>query len=151
VTELIPLPLTGEALDLNAPTGELAQAFDRIRDLERELKETRDQISRELIGRMDKRASWTLREDGFKVSAPSPAPKTEYDGYELHQVVQSLVAEGLIDGEAAEEAVEIRVEYRPRVRGVNALRKLGSDVADRVDLCAREVEPVRRVRVEMDR
>lgn len=150
-TDLVPIPLTGEALDLNGPDGDLAAAFDQVRDLERQLAEARRVIGDELIRRMDRAASWTLRVGDFKVSAPSPEPKIEFDVESLRAVLADLVAEGVISSEAAAGALRPEVTYKPSVRGINAVRKLGLEVAARLDGCAVEKPKDRRVRVEIER
>src|SRR6187431_186869 len=90
------LPVTGQELDLTQPNETLALLFDQIRDLEQQAKVCRDAISEELIRRMDRNASWTVRGGGFKVSAPSPAPKVEYDVETLNRAFAILAAENVI-------------------------------------------------------
>lgn len=149
-TEVIPHPLTGEAIELAAETDTLAQWVDQLRELERQAKEARDMIGLELLRRMDAKASWTLRAGDFKITAPSPAPKTEWDVDQLRATLADLRDQGL-DEDAIDAALEVVVTYKPRTAGLNALRKLGGEVAERIAACGTEVEPARRVSVKPER
>lgn len=148
-TSLIPHPLTGEALDLTADTEDLAYWCDQIRELERQAKEAREILGLELMRRMDSKASWTLRAGGFKITAPSPAPKREWNVDALRSTLADLRDQGL-DEDAIDAALEVVVTYKPRTVGLNALRKLGGEVAERIDACGEDVEPTRRVTVKLE-
>lgn len=145
---LIPHPATGEALDLNASTGDLARWADNLRELERQAKEVRDAISEELLHRMDRAAKWTLREDGFEIKGASPAPTIEWDVDQLRGALRELLNDGLIDEDAHDAALQVVVQYKPRTAGLNALRKLGGDIAERIAACGTDVEKPRRVSVK---
>lgn len=147
-TDLVPHPKTGEALSLDAPTGTLAAYHDDLQELERIVREARGRIGEELLKRLDVKAKWTWREDGFEIKAPSPAPTTEYDVDAVRATLRDLQDEGVIDEDAADAAVQVTVSYKARVAGLNALRKLGDDVADRIDACGQPVEKPRRVSVK---
>jgi hypothetical protein len=82
MTDLLPMPFTGEALSLDAPTADLARALDELKELTSRIREVRERIDEELLRRMDPRFM-DRHEGGFKVTAPSPAPKAEWDGAEL--------------------------------------------------------------------
>jgi hypothetical protein len=69
------------------------------------------------------------------VTAPSPAPKVEWDTERLRETLAGLVIDGTIATEAAEAALERVVTLKPRATGINALRKLGGDVEQRLDEC----------------
>ena len=149
-TSLIPHPLTGEAIELTADTDMLAHWVDQLRELERQAKEARDLIGLELLRRMDAKASWTLRAGDFKITAPSPAPKVEWDVDQLRATLADLRDQGL-DEDAIDAALEVVVTYKPRASGLNALKKLGGEVAERIAACGTEVEPQRRVSVKPER
>ena len=121
-----------------------------MRELERQAKEIRDTLGEELVRRMDAKAKWTLNLDGYKVSAPSPAPKVEWDVTALRSTLAALRDQG-IDEDALDAAMDVVVTYKPRTAGLNALKKLGGLVAEQIEACAVEVEPVRRVTVKLDR
>lgn len=150
-TDLIPHPRTGEALDLTADTETLAAWIDELREYESRSKEIRERIGAELVRRMDQSAKWTIHANGFKVTAPSPAPKVQWDAEALRPVLLELVFEGLISEEASDAALEVVLSYKAKPAGLNALLKLGGPVAERLSECRSEVEPVRRVSVKSDR
>jgi hypothetical protein len=151
VTDLLPMPFTGEVLPLDAPTADLARALDELKELTSRIREVRERIDDELLRRLDKNARWTVREGDFKVTGTSPAPKAEWDGAALSVVLAELRGLALIDYEAAEAALETVVSYKPKAAGLQRLLKLGGEVAERVGACRSEVEPVRRVTVKRER
>lgn len=146
MTSLAIIPTTGEQLDLTAPDEQLVEWFDELRDAERQVKEIRDAIAGEITARCDRRAKWSFSAHGLKVSVPSPAPKTEWDIDALRSTLASMQAEGL-DEDAVDAALEPVVTWKVRLSGLNAIRKLSTDHADRIDACGVQVDPVRRVSV----
>lgn len=140
-------PLTGEALTLASPDEDLARWLADIREVESVIRENKKIVQREILSRMDRSASWTVRVPGFKLTGQSPAPVEEWDGVELRTALLGLVDEGLLTIEAVDGAVETVVAYKPRKAGIVKLRKLGGRVAETVDLLARASEPERRVSV----
>lgn len=141
-------PRTGEMLPLDADTGTLAGWVDQLADLERHAREVRARIGEELLHRLDRSAKWTHHLDGFTVTAPSPAPVVEWDAVALRATLRDLEDEGVIDEEAVQAALEVVITYKARTAGLNALRKLGSDVAERIAACGHEVERRRTVKVK---
>lgn len=139
---------TGERLTADSPTEDLGAWLADIRDTEGRIREAKRAVTRELIRRMDKNAEWTTRIPGYKLSAPSPKPVTQYDGVGLHVGLSDMVADGTISFEAMDAAVQEIVEYRVKAAGVNALRKLGGKVAELIDRCSETVEKERYVKVE---
>lgn len=146
--EIIPHPTTGEALDLRADDDQLARWFDEIRDLERQLAEVRSEVGRELTARCDQRAKWSFQAGDLKVSVPSPAPTVEWSVDALKATLADLLSDGRIGEDAADAALELVVTYKPRVAGLNALCKLGEDVAERIEACGTSVDKPRRVTVK---
>lgn len=139
-------PATGEELDLpTVTTDQLAEMRAYIRDLEEDLRLAKQALDAEVIDRMDKAAHWTWNGKGYRLSAPSPAPVTKYDAPELYERLSVLAAKGVISWEALGEAVARVWDYKPRVAGINRLRKLGGEVAEAIDACATEVDRPRRV------
>jgi hypothetical protein len=154
MSDLLPVvahPVTGEVLPLDAPTADLARALDELKELTSRIREVRERIDEEVLRRLDAKARWTAHEGGFKVSAPSPAPKPEWDGRALALVLAELRGNALIDYEAAEAALEMVVAYKPKAAGLNRLLMLGGEVAERVGACRVMVEPARRVTVKRER
>lgn len=140
-------PATGEQFDLDAPTETLGQFLVDVREFELLVREHKKVVQRELLARMDRQAKWTEHVAGLKLVGSSPAPSDEWDGAELRTTLLELVDAGVLSIEAVDAAVETRVTYHPKKGGVNALRKLGGQVAQVVDQLARPVEKERHVRV----
>lgn len=147
--DLIPLPESGELLDLTGTDEHLAAAFDELREYEAKVKAVRDAVADELRRRLDRGAMWTRRVNGYKITAPSPQPVTEYDAGELRDALSMLVAEGLIDQSAASRALKRDVSYTPVKGELGRLKKLGGRVQQVVESCERQVvresRPVRVV------
>jgi hypothetical protein len=138
---------TGTVIDLDADSRALAFYLLDIRELQSELREATKAISREILNRQDRMASWTMRLDGVKVTGQSPQPSEEWDGAELHEALMALVDRDLLSVEAVDAAVETVVTYKPRKAGITALRRLGGEVAATVNRLCRSEEKERRVSV----
>lgn len=143
-------PATGEELDLSlCSDATLANLRDMIRDAEDEQRQAKRQIDAEVLARMDRNAKWTIKtEGGLELTAPSPASKSEYDAGALHAALMAFVDDGLLSVEAVDAAVEQVLTYKPRVRGIEALRKRGGAIADVIAEHETQVEPTRRVTVK---
>lgn len=136
-------PSTGELLTLDATTDLLGEFLDHVRDVEAQLREQKRAVSRELHARMDREGLWTVRLPGLTVSGQSPA-RVEYDGDQLHDALEQLVAADLISETASLAACESVTEWKPKVAGINRLIKLGGRVAELVKACAADVPPESR-------
>jgi hypothetical protein len=134
------VPYTGELVDLDAPTNELARLVDEIRELESALREIKSSVSREVHSRMDRDARWTVEVGGYRVSGASPSRVT-YDGDRRELVLVELVASGEISEAAAAAALEVQTIRKPRAVGINALRKISPSVAAAIDATATPVDP----------
>jgi hypothetical protein len=140
-------PATGEALTLESPSPDLGRYLADIREIESVVREHKRIVSRELLARMDRTASWTLRAEGLKIVGQSPAPPEEWDGAELRQALLKHVDAGRLSVEAVDAAVETIISYKPRKAGITALRKLGGPIAETVNGLAHTAERERRVTV----
>lgn len=143
-------PVTGELIDFDADNHELASKHSDIRMVEVMLREAREEIGREFIRRMDHDAKYTIHADGYKITAPSPAPGIEYDTDELAAVLVDLVSAGVVSEDAARRALKEEVRLIPQTAGIKALLKLGGEVAEKIRTCGREVDKPRRVRITED-
>lgn len=144
-------PASGEALELTASEEDLAAAFDAARELEGRLKEYRSIISLELLRRMDAEAKWTVPAGRFKAVGESPG-KVEYDADKLLPVLAQLVKDGKITPGAAHDALERpKAPLKVKMRGVNALLKLGGEVKTAIEACADPVTKPRSVSVKLER
>lgn len=134
-TDLVAVnPATGEAIDLVDATDEqLAAAVDGLADLQGRLKDFGGELDAELLGRLDRRASWTVRvgdpADGvqYEISAASPTAGTEgYDVAKLEGELDGLIARRTIDPAGAEVALERTVTLVVKVpfgHDIDALAK----------------------------
>jgi hypothetical protein len=139
-------PATGEELDLaTAATDQLAYMLAYIRNLEEDLKLAKQTLGTEFTERCDREARWSWAGNGYTLKVPSPAPSVEYNAEQLRVRLNALAAQGVISFDAVHEAVEKVVTYKPRVAGINRLRKLGGAVASAIDETATQVEKARRV------
>lgn len=138
------IPLTGEAVELaSAGTDDLADAIDRIRDLESQLRSAKRQLADEAVARMDAACQWTLAGEDWKLSAPSPG-RVEWDAHRLAAVLARMVVDGQVPREAAEQAVV--VEPKVKVAGLNALLKR-PDLKAELEACGQPSEAPRNVKL----
>lgn len=116
-------PLTGELVDFNGPTDQLALALDAIKEQKSQLDSFASDLRKEVLQRMDHEATYTYRGGGLKLSGDGPrAP--DYDGERLYSELRPLVARDVIGADAMRKAVETDVVYKPLKRGITALAKL---------------------------
>jgi hypothetical protein len=135
-------PSTGELVKLavaDASDEEIADALTRIiPEISASLDEAVAITNRELVARLDRSGRWTRRvgavEDGvqFEIRCPSPTAGTAgWDLTTLQAVLDELIAEEVIDIEAAANALEhtVTAVYRvpdPEVSG-RLIECLGAD------------------------
>lgn len=142
--DAVPMPGSGERLDLTASNGQLARYLDEAAELKRQIDVVRKMIGDELLERMDAGASWTVREDGYKISGKSPATSRVWDVERTRQVLRELVEARKITRAAALAAIKKNVSYSVQPAGINAVLKLPGMAAALED-CWHEVEPSRGV------
>jgi len=126
------MPHTGELVSLDADAEVLAEALHEIREMEASLRSAKGLISREVHRRMDASARWTIDAGDWQLVGASPG-RLNWNADRLAEIVLELVQEGTINAAAAEAAVEQVHEWRARPVGINALRKLGPEIAARVE------------------
>lgn len=105
---------TGEVLDVaQASDEQLAEFCTNLQDLRGELADAEGLVHRELVARLDRNASWTLRvgdpagEAQWEITAPSPAAGTEsYPVDLLEPELRALVERGTITVDAAQGALQ---------------------------------------------
>lgn len=116
------IPLSGEAVALDAPTADLAAFFDKLAEVKREVRQAEDLLKQELASRLDKdnRRKDMFGEYEVEVSAPNP---TEFDVEHLERVLTVLVKEGKLSEEAARSALEPVRVLKPRKRELDKLLK----------------------------
>lgn len=138
-------PTSGELIPLDAPTDVLVEWFAAIRKLEQELATMKQAANTEVLRRMDAEAHWTVHTRAGTLTGKSPAPTVAWDPEQLAQTLTGLVADGLISQGAADSALELVQEWKPKRGGINKLLKLGGEIAERIAACGHDVEPNRRV------
>ena len=116
--------------------------------LDTERKQLVRSVSDELLTRMDRDAGWTMHFPGLDISGDTPN-RREYKADRVLKVLEDLVADGTITKEAAQKAIERKVSYTVKKRGVDAIKKLGGDVAKRLYGCEVPIpDSARRVSVK---
>lgn len=142
-------PQTGEALVLaDAPTDSLAGFLDHVREIETNLREQKKAVTAEIIDRMDREAKWTGEVGDYVIKGDGPTRPTEYDAEALHAALLEYVDAGAITDAALEAAIERTFTYKAKHRGLQALTKLGGDIAAVIHEHSREAEKDRRVSVK---
>lgn len=138
-------PVTGEVTDLNGPTEALAHWLSEARELDRLMRIEKQRITDELLARMDREASYTLRVGDLEIKGDGPKPPVEYEAEALRDALQEYVDAEVITAEALERAVERQpIIYKPRAQGLQALERLGGGVAQVIQRHARPKEDYQR-------
>lgn len=141
---VVVIPMVGEVVDLaTAGTDDLADAIDRIRDLEGQLRAAKRQLADEAIQRMDREVNWTLTGEDWKLSAPSPG-RVEWDAEAVAATLARMVIDERVPREAAEQAVAVKPVVK--VAGLNALLKR-PDLKDELEACGHVSDAPRNVKV----
>lgn len=143
-------PATAEIIPLDGPTDQLAEALLNIRNLEADLRSVKQQIGDELHRRMDREGKWTVHLPDMDVTGQAPS-RVEYDAEGLAFRLQALVNRGVITEAAQVAAVEPHTSWKVRKQGVNALLKLGGEVAEEIRATERPVEAPRRISISTKR
>lgn len=141
-------PRTGEVVSLDASTEELAAWLEDVRSWEQEfLRPCKRAVEEVLLERMDHEASYTLRAGRLEITGDGPG-RVEYEEEILRNRLRPFVDDGTISRDAYAAAVKEVVTYRPMARGINALRKLGGQVAVAILEAERPSSKPRRVTVK---
>lgn len=151
-TAIVVDPVQGEQLDLAAATAlRLGQLLLDVREHESRLRELKQLVGEEVARRCDQAREWTIHcEGGIRLSIPSDAPVAVWDAEALQEILDELVADGTITTDAANRAVQPRIELKVLAAGVNALLKSPA-IAERIEECRTLVAPEgRRVSVGRD-
>lgn len=150
-------PATGESKPLHSTEPEviarvLGMVQASIDDHLRALYDAKRVLGNEVIGRMDRKASWTVRAPGVEITAPSPDRGAhDWDAEKLDGILSNLVDENIIDRSAKLRAVWPDTVYKTDKRAIAALLKIPG-VAERVAEARIENPPSdRKVKVTVDR
>lgn len=118
---------------------QVALFMRKMDDLAALAQQAKSQAGEHVVGRMDRRATWTITTPYGKMTAPSPSRVTTYDAEQLHDRLLALAADGVIDLAAVDAAVQRQetVTYTARSGGIARLRKLGEPRVDYIiDACS---------------
>jgi hypothetical protein len=140
-TELVH-PTSGELVSLDSDA-DVAAFLDDAKEIQSQVREATAIATRVVLERMDRRASWTVREGPYELKGDGPGNVT-YDGDALAHALADLVDRGLISEEAALAACEATVVRKPKVRGINALKKLGGEIQAAMERLAEPVPDAKR-------
>lgn|SRR5512146_113894 len=141
---------TGELLDIReADANTLGRLLVQLRSIKDQLEGVKHLVDEEIVARMDRNAEWTMHVGGIKLTAPGP-DQTEFKGDLLRANLLPLVESGKISASALEAAVEEVIDYKPRKRGINALLKLGGQIAKAVRHAEVPKDSRRNVRFEIE-
>lgn len=143
---------TGEALVINSKTttDRLAEFIDHCKEVKAQVDEASKVAQDEVRARMDREAKWTADVGGYKLSAPSPAPKQTYDAEAIWKGLTELAKQRKLTRQARDQAVERKVTYKAKDSGLKHLVKLGGPVAELIKAHTTEEERTdRRVDVKI--
>ena len=144
----ITLAATGEIIDPSAlATDELAGRLDEVRELRRALGEAERALQDEALARMDRRGAWTAEVGDWRLEASSPEAAVDYDPDKLKEALGQLVADGLVDQDAAGEVFRASTVERVMRGQIGRLSKLGGEVAERLAAARLPASKPRRVRL----
>lgn len=146
---LPPNPVTGEVLDLRtAQDVDLAAWLDAVKAMEQAQRAAKKAVQGELLRRMDRNASYTIRDGEFEITGDSPKPTVQYDVEPLAADLDELVLAGLLTEEARARVIVETVERKVSQRELNKLLNLGGPVAEAVERHRTEAPRDRRVRIK---
>lgn len=147
------LEVSGEIVTMREASDEALgrwfAAYRRAQDL---LREAKRELDAEFVRRADFNATSHLDINGVgRITVTGPKPEEVWDTDKLQGVLKGLVAAGEISSEAAYAALERVVTWKPKVQGLNNLRKLGGYVQQSIDACCDRQSPVRRASLKESR
>lgn len=105
MTELLILPVTGEAIDLSAGPKVLLDAWNQIVGAEQDLKAAKREIADEVTRRLDHEGRRSLTVDGVKFETTAPTEKV-WNVKELSETLNELVDEDTISDEKAGRCIK---------------------------------------------
>lgn len=146
-------PATGELFDLaTIETDQLARARAELIDLRHRLDEFSALLDAELVPRMDRENTHTLRAGGYKLVSP-PATVVDWNEAQLSMELQVLVDTGRLSQGAANKALKRVVEYKPQPGELKKLMTNADPEVRRAIEACRDERPNlnRRVKITPER
>jgi hypothetical protein len=147
---LLPVPLSGQAIDLRDTTDTLAGWIDELKDVRRQISSTIEALGDEITQRLDTENRRSAPVGSWVVETKAPFT-TEYDVTQLHDVLYGFADQGILSGDVvARTVIEPDVsDWKVDRREVNKLLKHPDErVRVAVAACGREVQQRRSVTVK---
>lgn len=138
-------PLTGELVPIKAPDEILALFLHDIKVHQSQLRELVKIVQHELLDRQDFRAKWTTHVPGFEIKGDRQKEDEAWDGAELREALLKFVDQGVLSIEAVDGAVETVVSFKVKKAGLNSLRALGGEIAEKIEALRYSAPKDRRV------
>lgn len=104
MSNIIPHPISGEVIELDATTDVLADAIENLRILRQQISHTIDTLSDEINDRLDAENTRTAHVGGWTITG-KPGTVTDYDPVRLHAALCDLAAAGVISDAVVERTV----------------------------------------------
>jgi hypothetical protein len=145
MTDVIPHPGTGEALDVKRqPTDLLSHFHDMLAERERDLRTHRRAVDDELVERMDHEGVRTFHGSDFTIEVSKPTER-QWDIELLRETLDRLVRDGIISATKAQKCIRLE----PKVAAME-LRPLESDprTQRQIAACFHEMPARRNVKVK---
>jgi hypothetical protein len=140
------VPATGEVISLSQPSDILAEAAQRMRELEQELARIRAVVGDELIRRLDHENLRSADVGDYRITADAPGG-VDWDTDELEQELSRLVELDVISEDAMNRVLPVK-----RRVALRELKKLlpavDEDYRKDIESCSEPSSRARRIRVE---
>jgi hypothetical protein len=140
------IPLTGELLPLDAESDVLAEAVNRIRDLERQLASVRSRVGEELTRRMDMENLRKVKVGDYEITVDAPGAIT-WDLDRLHQALKDLADKGIIVPAVVDRVMPPKLSISQRELK-KLLPTLSPEDRENLESCSEASARSRRVRVD---
>lgn len=131
-TDLIVAPLTGVVIPRDATTDQVAEFIEHLDELASQIAAARSDAEQIALDHMDAERLWTAHVGGFTLTAPSDADDVTYDGPGLFRALTPFVKDGTITYGALRRAITPVITFKPKVKGIEALDKIGGKVAETI-------------------
>jgi hypothetical protein len=141
-TPLLPMPLTGELIDLREPAN-VADKLDKLRDLKRQLDGLRELLETVLRLESKRQGTKTLHLEGGLTAVVSGGDRRVYDA----EALADDLADAGLPPERVAEAVKAVVEWKVDQRVLNQLAASNPDYGQIIALHQRREEAPWRVSI----
>jgi len=143
-TDLVVIPVTGEAIDLNGPTTDLARTIEQIRGYLDGLIDVRRHVADELAARLDTANSRTEQVGDYLIKTNAPTQE-DYSPAVLRAELEELITAGTLDAVVLDRVITTPEPKppEPRVdkREINKLKRSTDPAVLRAVATARTITP----------